>query len=158
MGRTIQPFSTQHDGDVLYAVTTNEIDNPNLSPLNLAMAASELAWDAVLNSVPELPELPEILESGVPLELLKSYEGTYHFFGGGKLVVSIKNEELACEFFGNGRIYFDNKRNYQLKPSKDGLFIIAALAQDIIRFDSSKGIVTGLTINPGPWSVRAERK
>ena len=51
MARAIQPFHTPHDGDVLYAVSTNEVENPALSSLALGVLASEVAWDAVL-SVP----------------------------------------------------------------------------------------------------------
>ncbi|HKP54962.1 MAG TPA: hypothetical protein VJ183_20190 [Chloroflexia bacterium] len=49
MSRAIEPFNTPRDGDVLWAVTTNEVDNPSLPDLALAVVASELAWDAVLN-------------------------------------------------------------------------------------------------------------
>ena len=45
----IQPFHGPSDGDVLFAATTNEIDNPRASS-PLAVVASELAWDAVLAS------------------------------------------------------------------------------------------------------------
>ena len=75
MGRGIQPFSTQFDGDVLYAVTTNEIDNPNLSPINLSVAASELAWDAILSSVPQVPALLKATELVVKPKSLKPYVG-----------------------------------------------------------------------------------
>lgn len=53
MARAIQPFHTQNDGDVLFAVTTSEVENPALEPMDLSAIASELAWDAVLNSVPK---------------------------------------------------------------------------------------------------------
>jgi L-aminopeptidase/D-esterase-like protein len=51
MARTIQPFHTPFDGDVLYAVTTNEVENPALNSLVLGVLAAEVAWDAIL-SVP----------------------------------------------------------------------------------------------------------
>jgi L-aminopeptidase/D-esterase-like protein len=51
MGRAIQPFQTMFDGDTLYAVTTNEIDNPELPEIALGVAASEVVWDAVLSIV-----------------------------------------------------------------------------------------------------------
>ncbi len=54
MGRAISPFQTIQDGDVLYAVTTSEVENPTLGGIALGMVASELAWDAVLTSVPTL--------------------------------------------------------------------------------------------------------
>ncbi|MEM7028047.1 MAG: P1 family peptidase [Chloroflexota bacterium] len=51
MGRAIQPFQTMFDGDTLYAVTTNEVDNSDLSDMDLGVVASEVVWDAVLSIV-----------------------------------------------------------------------------------------------------------
>lgn len=48
MARAIQPFHGTSDGDVLFAATTNEIDNLALEAGPLAVIGSELAWDAVL--------------------------------------------------------------------------------------------------------------
>jgi L-aminopeptidase/D-esterase-like protein len=50
MARAIDPFHTMHDGDVLYAVTTNQLDPAPLDYSEIAFIASELAWDAVLSS------------------------------------------------------------------------------------------------------------
>lgn len=50
MARAIDPFHTMHDGDVLYAVTTNELDPPPLPDSEISYIASELAWNAVLTS------------------------------------------------------------------------------------------------------------
>jgi 6-aminohexanoate-oligomer endohydrolase len=50
MGRAIYPFHTVQDGDVLYAVTTNEVENKAFGGVALGILASELAWDAVLIS------------------------------------------------------------------------------------------------------------
>jgi L-aminopeptidase/D-esterase-like protein len=49
MARCIDPFHTISDGDILFAVTTNEsdVDSPNF--YRLGVHASELAWDAVLS-------------------------------------------------------------------------------------------------------------
>ena len=49
MARAIQPFHALVDGDVLYAVTTNEVENEQLDSITLGIVASELAWDAVLS-------------------------------------------------------------------------------------------------------------
>lgn len=51
MARAIQPFQTIFDGDTLYAVTINEIDNPSLNEVALGVIASEVVWDAVLSIV-----------------------------------------------------------------------------------------------------------
>jgi len=48
MARAIQPFNTRWDGDILFAVTTQRIDNATLDEVSLAIVASELAWDAAL--------------------------------------------------------------------------------------------------------------
>ena len=50
MARAIQPFHALVDGDVLYAVSTNELE-PTLESMGLGVVASELAWDAVLAAV-----------------------------------------------------------------------------------------------------------
>jgi L-aminopeptidase/D-esterase-like protein len=54
MARGIQPFHTEKDGDVLYAVTTGEVESTGLEFEELASYAAELAWDAVLSAVPPL--------------------------------------------------------------------------------------------------------
>jgi L-aminopeptidase/D-esterase-like protein len=53
LARAIQPFHALVDGDVLFAVTTDEVENADLPAMSLGVVASELAWDAVLASVPE---------------------------------------------------------------------------------------------------------
>jgi 6-aminohexanoate-oligomer endohydrolase len=49
MARAIQPFHCLEDGDVLFAATTAEVDDPDLSPSALGLLAAEVAWDAVLS-------------------------------------------------------------------------------------------------------------
>jgi 6-aminohexanoate-oligomer endohydrolase len=51
MARAIHPFHALTDGDVLFAATTNEVENETLDSLTLGVIASELAWDAVLAAV-----------------------------------------------------------------------------------------------------------
>lgn len=48
MARSIQPFNTRWDGDILFAVSTQKVDNAALDEVSLGIVASELAWDAVL--------------------------------------------------------------------------------------------------------------
>jgi L-aminopeptidase/D-esterase-like protein len=50
MARAIQPFHTEHDGDVLFAVSTGEAADAEVSVQDLAIHAGEVAWDAVLSS------------------------------------------------------------------------------------------------------------
>jgi len=51
MARAIHPFHALTDGDVLFAATTNEVENEALDSVALGVIASELAWDAVLGAV-----------------------------------------------------------------------------------------------------------
>ena len=55
MARAIQPFHTSRDGDTLFAVTTANCEALDPHVDELSVYASELAWDAVLNSVPLPP-------------------------------------------------------------------------------------------------------
>jgi len=50
MARAIQPFNTRWDGDILFAVSTQKVANPDLDEVSLGVVASELLWDAVLAS------------------------------------------------------------------------------------------------------------
>lgn len=60
MHRAIQPFHTNHDGDTLFALTTDEVALPPagstrlgeqaVNSIALGAVASEVAWDAVLAS------------------------------------------------------------------------------------------------------------
>jgi len=50
MARAIQPFNTRWDGDVLFAVSTQQVENAVLDEVSLGVVASEIAWDAVLAS------------------------------------------------------------------------------------------------------------
>jgi 6-aminohexanoate-oligomer endohydrolase len=50
MARAIQPFATMDDGDVLYAVTTDEVEY--IGATSLGLIASEVAWDAILSIYP----------------------------------------------------------------------------------------------------------
>jgi L-aminopeptidase/D-esterase-like protein len=57
MARAIQPFHTSRDGDTLFAVSTANCEAHDPHVDELSVYASELAWDAVLNSVPLPPAL-----------------------------------------------------------------------------------------------------
>jgi len=49
MARAIQPFHTQFDGDTLFAITTNAVEEPGIADsAALGAIASEVVWDAVL--------------------------------------------------------------------------------------------------------------
>jgi L-aminopeptidase/D-esterase-like protein len=50
MARAIQPFHTIYDGDVLYMITTGQVDDKKIDPASLGIVAADVAWDAILLS------------------------------------------------------------------------------------------------------------
>ncbi len=55
MARAIQPFHTENDGDLLFAVSTGDISSDRVSAMDLGTVASELLWDAVIAAVSQEP-------------------------------------------------------------------------------------------------------
>ncbi len=112
MSRAIQPFSTTDDGDALFAVTTDEVDNPSLSALDLSTIASETAWDAVLASVPQQDPVRPIAPIRVPASDLDSVIGTYEFPSGTRVVVARDGDQLHTTVVGSGGIFFSPEGQY----------------------------------------------
>lgn len=158
MSRAIQPFATEDDGDVLYAVTTDEVENPSLSYMDLSVIASELAWDAVLSSLPEVAPAPALLDRQPASDKLRKYAGTYELYGGSELSVIVDAGFLAATLKGDGRAYFDANRKYRLRAAANRDFVVDSPAGDVVRFVESAGRVTGLTLNPGPWAISARAR
>jgi len=154
MSRAIQPFATGGDGDVLYAVTTDQVDDADLSPRALGVVVSELAWDAVLASVPDLPPVP--VESTSPSREMDSVVGDYEFNGPAMLAIRIEGGKLVARYGGASQMYF-SVPVHELIPAEGDLFIVDRPARDVIRFDRVGDHVTGLTMNPGPWAMKAEK-
>ena len=157
MARAIQPFATEEDGDVLFAVTTDEVENPALTPELLSTTASEVAWDAVLNSVPDLPRA--ILKTPVSLgpDARTELPGSYHFPGGGVLVVGADRDGLSAQFTGNGQMYFETGRRYQLIPTGPDRFVVDGPSEEQVRFERQAGRVAAIVLNPGSWPQRGAR-
>ena len=52
MARGIQPFRTRDDGDILWTISTNVVEESAWSNMALGVVASEVVWDAVLEAHP----------------------------------------------------------------------------------------------------------
>lgn len=155
MGRAIQPYATTNDGDVLFAATTAEVDNHDLSVDDLGLLASETAWDAVLASVPPLD--PPVVAGPAPSKReLASFAGTYELAPGMHLAVTAEGGRLWVQGPERANIYLPKER-VALNPTGPIDFSIPGSRGDRLRFFRQRGRVTGLTINPGHWPIPARR-
>lgn len=153
MARAIQPFSTYDDGDILFAVSTQEVDGDAVRPDDLNAATGELMWDAVLASVPqEAAFTPPAEEPSIPEHRLNIYTGTYVFGPNATVKIALENGRLTAELFRQS--YGDLKRSeaVPLRAISDGAFYIDGRYRTRITFTRNMiGRVTGATINPGRW-------
>ncbi len=151
LGRAIQPYSTTADGDVLFAATTSEVENPKLPVQDLGLLASEAAWDAVLSTVPRLDPRPALGRAATP-EQLRSYTGRYEFAPRMPLTVSLQDGRLWAAGPIRANLYLPSDKAVALEPINATDFAIPGTRGDWLRFDRA-----GVTINPGKWPVRARR-
>jgi L-aminopeptidase/D-esterase-like protein len=150
MARAIQPFATMGDGDVLYAVTTDEVDNPSLSLSNLGVAAGELMWDAILSSVPKGDSAirTSAVQNSAPLD---RYVGEYELGAGARVTITRAGDHLVARTAWAG-MYFTSNADVPLVQLSVNEFLIDLPRHDVVRFEQGR-----LVINPGNWSVRAQR-
>lgn len=156
MARGIQPYSTMDDGDVLFAVTTSEVDNDALPAMDLSTIASEVAWDAILASVP--PQDPA--SPTAPIEVspadLDRLAGTYEFPSGARVTVRREGARLRTSLSGMGGLFFSEGGN-TLVPVGDRDFLIDGPRVDRVRFGLERGQAMVMTLNPGQWGQVARR-
>jgi len=158
MARAIQPLATQDDGDTLFAVTTGEVDNPRLSPVDLGVVASEVAWDAVLASVPPLAPAGPETPINVPAGDLDRYTGTYEFVPGTRAVVARGPNGLTIQLDDHQSLYLPRNKAVGLVAVAPHEFLIETERPCRLRFTrAANGTTSGLTINPGHWGVPASR-
>ncbi|HEX8412006.1 MAG TPA: P1 family peptidase, partial [Thermoanaerobaculia bacterium] len=152
MARAIQPFHTTRDGDVLFAASTEEIVNDKLSVADLGVVASEVAWDAILSSIPQFDRPGNTLVLRVAESRLQRFAATYEFAPGATATVTREGGQL---FFGasKGSIYFPEKQRFEIDPVGPWDFVMRNPKRTRIRFDSGGG----MTVNPGSWPLRAKR-
>jgi L-aminopeptidase/D-esterase-like protein len=152
IARAIQPFSTQHDGDTLFAISTAEaITNVNFD--DLSTIAGEVMWDAILASVPEEAEFnPPAHPPGVSSEVLRQYEGNYRFGPNAVIAISVNNGKLTL--YPGTLSFFDLEPGLSasLQPISTNEFYIESRYHTRISFerDSSGKFIKAL-INPGRW-------
>ncbi|MEM8985323.1 MAG: P1 family peptidase [Pseudomonadota bacterium] len=154
MARAIQPYSTVFDGDVLYAVSTGEVEKTAFEPIELGVIAGEVAWDAILSSVPEQPRAPAIDLSFEPApETLQSHAGDYIFSDEVSLRVAYRRGKLVARASGSRDVFSIDKKSWtQLHPLPDGRYVVPERYPFVIVFEDDR-----MKINPGRWAQTGRR-
>jgi hypothetical protein len=158
MARAIQPFGTEFDGDTLFAVSTAEVKQDSISAADLGTLASEVAWDAILASAPVLPAPAARSEIRITSAAAQAYRGRYEFAPGAIAEVRPAGAALEIEVAGRGSLYIPADKWLSLTSVGKDEFELVTPRADRLRFDrDAAGRILGLTLNPGPWPIRAQR-
>lgn len=156
MARGIQPYSTMDDGDVLFAVTTQEVENLALPAIDLSTIASEVAWDAILASVPPQDPVLPMTPIQLPLSDLDRLVGTYEFPSGARITVRRDGDRLRTSLAGMGGLFFTEIGNTLVAVGARD-FLIEGPRSDRVRFSFVRGSPTEMILNPGQWAQVAKR-
>jgi L-aminopeptidase/D-esterase-like protein len=157
MARGIQPFATEFDGDVLYAVSTGELakkESPTITSADLGIIASDVMWDAILSSVPEQPVAPRVnprLQPGAAD--LQRHAGRYVFSDPVQIEVTVRDGKLYAQATGVRDAYAIKRATpVELLTVAPGVFAVPGRYPLTIRFEAS-----AVVLNPGPWQQRGAR-
>ena len=149
MARGIQPFSTDVDGDILFALSTQDVCNPSLSLRDLNTIAGEVMWDAILASVPEEPIFIPPPPINISLASLSKYTGSFRFGPKAVLQVRVHQDHLSAEpnmdFFD-----FRSGQSVNLKSISEFDFYVPGFHHTRLSFPHENPARTAL-INPGRW-------
>ena len=159
LARAIQPFNTRGDGDILYAASTQEVENTALDPGRLNLYASETAWDAVLAALPPRPQRAANRPVKVDASVLDQYAGVYEFGANAKLQVRRDGDRLVARSTGGRAIYtFARSVDVSLLAESNTIFYNQTPFEDRIEFvKGSGGNVDGLVFNPGLQQISARK-
>lgn len=158
MARAIQPFHTINDGDTLFAITTADVEDGTISSGQLGVLAGELAWDAVLSSIPPLEARPTASPETLSVDEISQHVGEYVFAPGMAASVSFLGEKLAIKAPDRHSIYLPANSIITMTPATDDSFLLDTERQDVVQFSvDENGQTSSLTINPGRWPVTAIR-
>jgi L-aminopeptidase/D-esterase-like protein len=160
MARGLQPYATVYDGDILFAVSTNELELPKDARKQqelltlIPIVASELMWDAILTAQPEPPGAPEPVTAQMPMPT--KHAGTYRFSRFVTVEVTARDGKLFARASGERPAYDIGKEPGELVPVSTSLdrFTLKPVPQEPLVLEFTEGT---LVINPGPWAQRGER-
>lgn len=157
MARGIQPFATEFDGDVLYAVSTGELpkqEPAQITSADIGIIASDVMWDAILASQPEQPVAAQPnTRLKLKAEQLEPLTGTYVFSEFAKIAVTAKDGKVFAQATG-ARDAFGIRRAapVELLPVTTTEFAVPGRYPLTVKFDGGK-----VVLNPGRWQQVGQR-
>jgi L-aminopeptidase/D-esterase-like protein len=158
MGRALQPFATEYDGDVLYAVSTGELEDEAamLPTIDLGVVGGEVMWDAILASVPDQPNPATPADKPVlPADKLAALAGDYVFSPFVTLKVTAVGDTLFAQATGARDAYAIGKEERtELTPVSATDFMVPGRYPLTLRFEESGRLV----VNPGHWQQLGTRQ
>ncbi|HUO79846.1 MAG TPA: P1 family peptidase [Steroidobacteraceae bacterium] len=159
MARAVQPFATEFDGDVLYAVSTGELETPAnpLEAFQIDVLASEVMWDAVLAAIPPQPAVtaPAGAAPAPRAEELRRYAGDYGFGRGVCLRIAADGPRLTAIAAGPLAVYaIGGGAPTALEPAGGTQFRVPGRYPLSLRFDGPSTVV----VNPGHWQQTGTRQ
>lgn len=159
MSRAVQPFSTELDGDVLYAVSTAELEPtaaPETSNVDLDVIASEVMWDAILSSIPEQPAVqPANAKVRLKSADLTGFAGDYVFSPKVSVRISTDGDKLVAQATGERDAYAIHRdARTQLQPLSTTQFTVPGRYPLVLSFADHDHLV----INPGHWQQVGSRR
>lgn len=155
MARAIQPFGSIDDGDVLIAATTGEIETADLSITGLGVLASEVAWDAVLASVPEVPDPAPADPVSWSSGQMQAVAGDYRFSDYATVSIRIVDGQLVAESAAPPNRFFGNGELTRLIPVGPDELVMDNWRAHRIRLVREDGRVIALKVAPGRWEQTA---
>ncbi|MBS0419767.1 MAG: P1 family peptidase [Proteobacteria bacterium] len=158
MSRAITPFATEFDGDVLYAVSTGELDpakSPGLPNIDLDVEGAELMWDAILASVPAQPGFPHVpREVELSGSALQEYTGEYTFSQFARLRITTEHNKLFAQATGPRTVYgIGQSAPTELQALSPTDFTVVGRYPLVLHFEAPGKLV----INPGDWQQMATK-
>ena len=160
MSRAIQPFATEFDGDVLYAVSTGEIqptkDKPGTPAIAIDVMAAEVMWDAILASIPKQPALPQPgRHVVVKAEDRRASVGDYVFSQFVSVRITSSGDKLFAQATGPRAAYAIGKdAPVELQSLSPTDYFIPGRYPVVVSFAKPGQLV----MNPGHWQQVGTRQ
>ena len=160
MARGIQPFQTEFDGDVLYAVSTAEYeptDAEQIASIDIGTIASEVMWDAILSAVPAQPAAVASVADPQPTDAatLRRLAGRYMFSPLAELELTAADGKLMGRATGTRAVFaIPREKSVELVQTATGDFVVPGRYPTLLRFDTRGGVI----INPGRWQQTGRKR